>query len=126
MKRKLINLSVISKMFFFTFLLNFTQILKSERIFFSTDYSQSTLIAKKSLAENYFSSLYKDDFFGNEVEFINPILPQLVICGDAGRASIEIVKLANGRSISNTQLEIVLDEGLKYAYNYIVNIFISS
>ncbi len=118
MKRKLINLSVIAKMFFFTFLLNFTQILKSERIFFSTDYSQSTLITKKSLAENYFSSLYKDDFFGNEVEFINPILPQLVICGDAGRASIEIVKLANGRSISNTQLEIVLDEGLKYAGNF--------
>jgi hypothetical protein len=76
MKRKLSNLSVIAKMFLITFLFNFTQILKSERTFFSTDYSKSSLNANITLAEKYFSSLYKEDFFGTEVEFINPNLPQ--------------------------------------------------
>ena len=99
-----------------TFMLFISQYLKSENNIFSS--RQQDVLLKNSTCYEYFSSHMKESFFGIEVEFINPILPELVICGDAGRASIEIVKLANGRVINNTQLSILLDEGLKYGGNF--------
>ncbi len=116
MKRKPIYLSVTTKMLFLTFMLFISQYLKSENNIFSS--RQQDVLLKNSTCYEYFSSHMKESFFGIEVEFINPILPELVICGDAGRASIEIVKLANGRVINNTQLSILLDEGLKYGGNF--------
>ena len=88
-------------MLFLTFMLFISQYLKSENNIFSS--RQQDVLLKNSTCYEYFSSHMKESFFGIEVEFINPILPELVICGDAGRASIEIVKLANGRVINNTQ-----------------------
>lgn len=67
---------------------------------------------------NYFIQLNRQLSFIKEVDFINPVLPQLVICGNEGTASIEIVKLANGSTMSNAQLRISLDEGLKFKGNY--------
>ena len=58
---------------------------------------------------------------GNEVDFINPVLPTLVVCGTSGRASIQIVKLANGNNITGNQLTIDLDPGLIYDGNFSAN-----
>jgi len=54
----------------------------------------------------------------DEVDFINPVLPQLVICGNKGTASIQVIKLATGNTINHARLTIDLDNGLEYAGSF--------
>lgn len=52
---------------------------------------------------------------GNEIDFINPVLPKVVACGETALAVIDVVKLNTGKTSSSMQLSIALDKGLRFS-----------